>query len=83
MKNKINLPTKITISRIFLAVILIIAIFILYFLDLYGVFEISSMNIWINKDKNIYINGILLIFLFCFCNCIFNGYIRWIFSKKK
>lgn len=66
MKHKINLPTKITISRIFLAVILILSIFILYFLDLYGIFEISSMNIWINKDKNIYVNGVLLIFFFVF-----------------
>lgn len=65
-KLKVNLPTKITISRIILAILLLIAVFILYYLDSYKVIDISQYNLYIDKDKNIYVNLINLIILIVF-----------------
>ena len=46
MKEKsINLPTKITISRIALATVLLLGVFVIYLLDEFSVINVSSFNI--------------------------------------
>ena len=60
-KEKINLPTKITIGRIILAALLLLSIFILYFLDQFKVLNISDFNITLNsKGGTINIINIVL-----------------------
>ena len=63
-KGNINLPTKITILRIIMAALLIFAIIILYFLDLYKVIDISSYSIHINSIATINIVNIIICIVF-------------------
>lgn len=63
MKNKINLPTKITIIRIIISFLLVISMFILYYLDLYEVINISALSLSL---PNFEINIIYLVFLVIF-----------------
>ncbi len=59
MKQKINLPTKITISRIVLAFCLILSIFIMYLVDEFHPF-ISNANLYIGSS-GAYVNYIMVI----------------------
>ncbi len=82
MNKKINLPTKITIARIVIAVLLVLSIFILYFLDLFKVIDISSFNLYINKDKNIYVNLINLIILIVFLVASLTDFLDGYIARK-
>ena len=82
MNKKINLPTKITLARIILAIILIISIFILYFLDLFKVIDISSFNLYINSEKNIYVNLINLIILIVFLIASLTDFLDGYIARK-
>ena len=63
MKEKINLPTKITISRIILSFLLIVAIIVMYLVDQYTGF-IALANISIGGNS--FINWIMIILFFVF-----------------
>lgn len=77
-EKKINLPTKITIARIVIASFLLIAIFVLYFLDSYYVVKISDASISIGGNSgtiNIYMIVIFIIFLIASFTDFLDGYI--------
>lgn len=75
-KTKINFPTKLTIARIILAIILVLLIFVFYLLDEFNVFDISSLNIRIgNATVNKLMLVILSIFLLASITDFFDGYI--------
>ena len=59
MKTKINLPTKITISRIVLSFLLILTIFLIYIFDEFKPF-VNKANIYLNNDGT-YVNYIMII----------------------
>ena len=82
MKRKINLPTKITISRIILAILLILSIFILYFLDLFKVIDISSFNINIG-NSGAYINTINIIILVIFLIASLTDFLDGYLARKN
>ncbi|HKL72914.1 MAG TPA: CDP-diacylglycerol--glycerol-3-phosphate 3-phosphatidyltransferase [Candidatus Onthovivens sp.] len=80
---KLNLPTKITIARIFLAVSLIITVFVLYFLDLYQVINIASIgNIEVIKGSKIQVNYIMLILLAVFAFASFTDFLDGYLARK-
>ncbi len=64
MKMKINTPTKITIARIVIAILLIIGIFVLYYLDHFNVFLVSSLNLKINDNVEINLINIIILVIF-------------------
>lgn len=79
MKNeKMNLPTKITFSRIIIASFLLILIFIIYLLDEFSVININDYSIILN-DKGASINQfniwIFIIFIFASMTDFLDGYI--------
>ena len=77
--KKINLPTKITIARIGLSVLLIFTIVILYFLDQFKVFSIAEVgNITLNNSGatiNWIMIVLMLIFLFASLTDFLDGYL--------
>ena len=77
--KKINLPTKITIARIGLSVLLIFAIVILYFLDQFKVFSIAEVgNITLNNSGatiNWIMIVLMLVFLFASLTDFLDGYL--------
>lgn len=78
---KINLPTKITISRIILAIILLLGIIVLYYLDFYSVLDISSFNIKLNNDS--YINIINIIILVIFLIASFTDFLDGYLARSR
>ena len=80
MKLKINLPTKITFARIFLAILLLIALFVFYFLDYFKVLEMATFNISIN---NITINYMNIIFLVVFLIASFTDFLDGYLARKN
>ena len=60
MKMKINTPTKITIARIVIAILLLVGIFVLFYLDYFKVFEVSSLNLKINDSPGLTILSLLV-----------------------
>lgn len=66
--KKINLPTKITICRIIMAVLLILGLIILYFLDQFEIISIATIgNIYLTNDQNSpTINRIMIIVFLVF-----------------
>lgn len=78
MKRKINTPTKITILRIVIAIILLVGIFIIYYLDYFKIFNVSSLNITFNNgytEINILNIIILIIFLIASLTDFIDGYL--------
>lgn len=77
MKTKINLPTKITIARIVLATLLIVAVAVLYVVDQFNPF-IYKTNIILN-DSGAFINYVMIIifaiFLFASLTDFLDGHI--------
>ena len=77
--KKINLPTKITIARIGLSVLLIFTIVILYFLDQFKVFSIAEVgNIALNNSGatiNWIMIVLMLVFLFASLTDFLDGYL--------
>lgn len=75
-KQKLNLPTKLTIVRIILAFVLILGIFVFYLLDQFNIFLVSSLDISVGNTT---INGLMLIllaiFLIASITDFFDGYI--------
>lgn len=78
---KINLPTKITISRIILALILLIGVSVLYYLDYFKVIDISSFNIYLKEEY--YINSISLIILALFLIASFTDFLDGYLARSR
>lgn len=88
---KINLPTKITILRIVISILLFVGIFILYYLDYFKVLDISNFNlVWVTNSYtvddvdliikegicvNLFNLIILIIFLFASLTDFVDGYL--------
>ncbi len=78
MKKKINLPTKITLSRILLATFLLLFIFVFYILDQFNAVDVSSFNIQIsNNGATINLINIYILIVFCIASFtdFLDGYI--------
>ena len=78
MKNKINLPTKITIYRILLASLLLLFIFVFYLLDEFSVIDISRFDISVSSNGatvNLINIIILVVFLIASFTDFLDGYI--------
>ena len=74
--KKINLPKKITISRIVLAILLLLEIFVLYYLDYFHVITISQYDLSISKVTVNLVNLIILIvFLVASLTDFLDGYL--------
>ena len=80
-KEKINLPTKITIGRIVLAALLLLSIFILYFLDQFKVLNISDFNITLNS-KGATINIINIVLFVVFIIASFTDFLDGYIARK-
>ncbi len=84
MKLKINTPTKITISRIVIAILLLIGIFVLYYLDYFKVINIASFNIPIKGNEELgSINLINLIILIIFLIGSFSDFLDGYLARKN
>lgn len=81
MKQKINLPTKITISRIVLAFCLILSIFIMYLVDEFHPF-ISKANIYIG-ESGAYVNYIMIIIFAVFVIASFTDFLDGYLARKN
>lgn len=81
MKQKINLPTKITISRIVLAFCLILSIFIMYLVDEFHPF-ISSANLYIGSS-GAYVNYIMVIIFAVFVIASLTDFLDGYLARKN
>lgn len=83
--KKINLPTKITISRIFLAFALIVSIIVLYLLDEFNVISIASIgNIKLTSDLNgPTINWIMIVIFLVFALASFTDFVDGYLARKN
>ena len=83
--KKINLPTKITISRIFLATFLIIGLIVLYLLDQFGVISIALAGN-INLSNQIIggptINWIMIIIFVVFALASLTDFVDGYLARK-
>lgn len=74
--KRINLPTKITISRIVISTLLILALIVVYFLDEFKVMSVSDFNL---EFSGIKINTLMIIFwaifLFASLTDFLDGYL--------
>lgn len=77
--KKINLPTKITLARIFIAALLILAIIVIYLLDEFKVFSVAEIgNISLNSSGasiNRIMIILMLIFFFASMTDFLDGYL--------
>ena len=81
--KKINLPTKITLARIALASLLIVAIVVLYLFDEFNVISIAqSGNIYLFKDGPT-INWIMLILMFVFLIASMTDFLDGYLARKN
>ena len=81
--KKINLPTKITLARIALASLLIVAIVILYLFDEFNVISIAqSGNIYLFNDGPT-INWIMLILMFVFLIASMTDFLDGYLARKN
>lgn len=78
---KINTPTKITISRIVLAILLLLSIFVLYYLDFYEVVNIASFDMKIGEHASV--NLINLIILIVFLIASFTDFLDGYLARKN
>lgn len=81
MKQKINLPTKITISRIALAFCLILSIFIMYLVDEFHPF-ISKANLYIG-ESGAYVNYIMIIIFVVFVIASLTDFLDGYLARKN
>lgn len=81
MKQKINLPTKITISRIVLAFCLILSIFIMYLVDEFHPF-ISNANLYIGSS-GAYVNYIMVIIFVVFVIASLTDFLDGYLARKN
>lgn len=81
MKHKINLPTKITISRIVLAFCLILSIFIMYLVDEFHPF-ISNANLYIGSS-GAYVNYIMVIIFAVFVIASLTDFLDGYLARKN
>ena len=81
MKQKINLPTKITISRIVLAFCLILSIFIMYLVDEFHPF-ISNANLYIGSS-GAYVNYIMVIIFAVFVIASLTDFLDGYLARKN
>ncbi len=81
MKQKINLPTKITISRIVLAFCLILSIFIMYLVDEFHPF-ISKANLYIG-ESGAYVNYIMIIIFAVFVIASLTDFLDGYLARKN
>lgn len=81
MKQKINLPTKITISRIVLAFCLILSIFIIYLVDEFHPF-ISNANLYIGSS-GAYVNYIMVIIFAVFVIASLTDFLDGYLARKN
>lgn len=81
MKN-INLPTKITLARIFLALVLVIGLVVTYLCDQFNVFHVSDANIYLDSTKNVHLNWIMLIFLGVFLIASLSDFLDGYIARK-
>lgn len=81
MKQKINLPTKITISRIVLAFCLIFSIFIMYLVDEFHPF-ISKANLYIG-ESDAYVNYIMIIIFAVFAIASLTDFLDGYLARKN
>lgn len=81
MKQKINLPTKITISRIALAFCLILSIFIMYLVDEFHPF-ISKANLYIG-ESGAYVNYIMIIIFAVFVIASLTDFLDGYLARKN
>ena len=81
MKQRINLPTKITISRIVLAFCLILSIFIIYLVDEFHPF-ISKANLYIG-DSGAYVNYIMIIIFAIFVIASLTDFLDGYLARKN
>lgn len=81
MKQRINLPTKITISRIVLAFCLILSIFIMYLVDEFHPF-ISKANLYIG-DSGAYVNYIMIIIFAIFVIASLTDFLDGYLARKN
>src|SRR5574344_911436 len=70
--KKINLPTKITISRIVISTLLILAMIVVYLLDEFKVIMVSSYDLSFNGIK---MNLLMIIFLVASLTDFLDGYL--------
>lgn len=76
---KINLPTKITLIRIFLAVLIILGLIIFYILDEFNIFLISSLNFNLG---NITLNTFMIIICGLFLIASFSDFLDGYIARK-
>ncbi len=83
--NKINLPTKITISRIALAFALIVGIIIVYLLDEFGVISVAQAgNINLsNKIGGPTINWIMIVIFLVFAVASLTDFVDGYLARKN
>lgn len=81
MKQKINLPTKITISRIVLAFCLILSIFIMYLVDEFHPF-ISNADLYIGSS-GAYVNYIMVIIFAVFVIASLTDFLDGYLARKN
>ena len=81
MKQKINLPTKITISRIVLAFCLILSIFIMYLVDEFHPF-FSNANLYIGSS-GAYVNYIMVIIFAVFVIASLTDFLDGYLARKN
>jgi len=83
--KKLNLPTKITIARIFLAVALVIGLVVFYLLDQFGVFYVREANLWMQagSGSKISVNYLMLIFLGVFLLASLSDFLYGYLARKN
>ena len=81
MKQRINLPTKITISRIVLAFCLILSIFIMYLVDEFHPF-ISKADLYIG-DSGAYVNYVMIIIFAVFVIASLTDFLDGYLARKN
>lgn len=81
--KKINLPTKITLARIFIAALLILAIIVIYLLDEFKVFSVAEIgNISLNSS-GASINWIMIILMLVFFFASMTDFLDGYLARKN
>ena len=78
--KKINLPTKITISRIIISALLIIALIICYLLDQFKVFSVADFNFILG---GVTLNTLMLIFWLVFLIASVTDFLDGYLARKN
>ena len=81
--KKINLPTKITIARIVMATLLILAMIVFYLIDQFNTGFIRQANIYLTGDNSVYINGYMLGFFGLFILASFSDFLDGYLARKN